>query len=131
MMTEIRDNAGDTITAGMGKLIESLVDDSNGLLDYHHTYWVEHYVAVPGGTGWDMFHRVQYSPRQQPVYIPISLRLMSNLVDSSPIRISLQGDPCGVGSKRRPGGAVRHTSSLGLEWVIRKDWQAFQEAIAG
>jgi len=131
MITEIRDNAGDTITAGMGKLIESLVDDSGGLLDYHHTCWVEHYVAAPGGNRWDMFHRVQYSPGNHSVYIPISLRLMSNLVDSCPIRIPLQGDQCGVGSKRRPGGPVRLTSSLRLEGITREYEQEFRESLAG
>ena len=131
LMTEIRDNAGETITTGMETLMASLVDASEGLLDYHHTYWVEHYVAVPGGNGWDMFHRVQSSPRHHPVYIPISLRLMSTLVDSSPIRISLQGDSCGAGSKRRPGGPVRLTSSLGLEGMIRTDRQGFRESAAG
>jgi hypothetical protein len=131
MMTEIRDNAGETITAGMEKLVVSLVGDSNGLLDYHHTYWVEHYVAVAGGNGWDMFHRVQYSPGHRPVYIPVSLRLMSTLVDSSPIRIPLQGDHCGVGSKRRPGGAIMLTGSLGLEVISRLDRQKFPESLAG
>jgi len=131
MMTEIRDNPGETITAGMGKLVESLVDDSNGWLDYHHTYWVEHYVAVPGGNRWDMFHRVQYSPWHPPVFTPVSLRFMSTIVDSCPIRIPLQGDQCGIGSKRRPGGAVRLTGSLELEGIIRKDWQEFPESLTG
>ena len=133
MMTELGDNPGETITTGMESLIESLVDLYLGRLDFESVYWVEHFVAYPVGKGWDQFHRVQYSPENNPVFTSISLRFMSILVDSAPVHISLQGDKCGVGSKKRPGKPVSWTCFSENEYdeILKTERQRLPKLLAG